>query len=156
MKVKFQVEGLKELKELLDGMGPSMRKAIYEALPKILLAPRGGGKPMYPREHSGNRPPTPYYIRGIGTQTKTHNLGNSQQMSARFDVKSGPRSFKLTNTATYATWVIGDNITANSRRRGWKSVTEIIQANMEKIKQVGIDALRFHWKGKGGRRKFGA
>lgn len=144
--VKFKVKGLKELREALDGLGVNTQRAILKLAPGIILRFRGGGKPTYPPTHSGNMPPTPYYIRGIGTQLKSRNVGNSQQMHARFQVKTTLKKFDITNTARYAPYVIGDRITKRSEARGWKSLTQITREKMEEILETGKKAIREYWK----------
>lgn len=138
MNVKVTVKGLKELQTALKRF-PAALKTTYasmrEAEMRFILDDRGGGKPMYPRETAANRPPTPYYIRGIGTQYKRGNAMNSQQMDTKFYVRKTASNYTtiLGNRASYAPYVIGNMQSAVMKRLGWKTMTQVAKNSMPKI-----------------------
>ena len=108
------------------------------------------GLRAYPPETSANRPPTPYYIRGVGTQTSLGNLGNSENYGKKWTVESESFMAKATNTASYSPDLGGENQTWWASAYGWKKlfstakamlpeIIKIYDAWMEKtIKELGL------------------
>ena len=101
----------------------------------------------YPPETEANQPPPPYYVRGVGTQTKTGNLGESQQLGSRWsettELKSKTLTGTLSNPVTYASHV---HLKATQRpfhaARGWRTVETITQEAIPQIIGFFEDAIR--------------
>lgn len=138
MRLIVKVAGVKELQAALSRFGPELVTAINKAAPSIvapILRPRGdGAKQMYPPQTSSNRPPTPFYIRGSGTQTSArHNRGNSEQMHMRFIVDAKPLKITLSNSASYARYTIGEKPSQRMRSLGWRSMIDIARERIGEI-----------------------
>ena len=99
------------------------------------------GLKTYPPETNANNPPEPYYIRGRGTQRKSHagvsyNDNSSEQYGSQWNVKSNPRQVRITNAASYSGWLAGKKQSRTMRRIGWKKITVVIQERMKHIRAI--------------------
>jgi hypothetical protein len=125
---------------------------VQEALPKTLaLAGRVCaeshllstlGLRHYPPATAANRPPTPYYIRGRGMQTKHGNTGSSERLGTRWTVYLEMYQVKISNRTTYAKWVHGDETQAKAMGRiGWKKLFETAKSQVTKYNAVYKDFI---------------
>ena len=121
-----------------------MRIATGNEIFKLVTRDRGGGKDFYPPETQANRPPAPYYERGVGTHTGNSVQATSEQMNTKFYFNvEGPRQY-IGNTASYSPYAIGDEQTPRMGVIGWQKlidsareklggIVEIWQQGMEEI-----------------------
>lgn len=105
---------------------------------------------IYPPTSEANQPPTPYYIRGTGTQTSVGNRGESKQLDKQWEKLVEIEGNGVIGTvknvnAPYAPWVHGmQGQQWYHANRGWRTVKKIatdVRANVNNIFKVG--AKRF-------------
>ena len=121
-------------KTLRNYAGRQARKGALQAVLFKIEADLG----EYPASSEANSPPTPFYIRGRGTQTASGNTLTSEQMNQRWETKIPSNNFnrgRVTNNASYSPFVIGDKQTAFHKRRGWPNVPAYTKARI-KLKQL--------------------
>lgn len=138
--IRIKVIGLKELRAKLR-RAPQRLKAVAEAAGKeaaeYILADRGGGKMFYPPETEHNRPPAPYYERGVGEHWPGGRVSRtSQQMHSRFTIKPSGLKTYIGNTARYAPGVIGDSQRPLMREIGWAKLIDAARAAKDKIARI--------------------
>jgi hypothetical protein len=130
----------------------SKLSTVKQALPKTLaLAGRVCaekellstiGLRHYPPATAANRPPTPYYIRGRGMQTKHGNTGSSERLGTRWTVYLEMYQVKISNRTTYAKWVHGDDTQAKAMGRiGWKKLFETAKSQVVKYNAIYKDFI---------------
>lgn len=94
----------------------------------------------YPPQTEANAPPTPYYIRGRGTQTASGNLGNSEDLGQKWTVKGmkGGLQQVIGNNVSYGPYVQGPGTQAAALKRiGWKDTDEVAKEEEETVlKQI--------------------
>jgi hypothetical protein len=108
------------------------------------LVIRQRGLKAYPPSGPGNKPPTPYYVRGIGTQYAGHNLGNSERYGSRFEVKPEPYGARITNDASYAQYLGGEKQAYRMKDIGWRKLIDVaheLRGNIYVIYQMWTDKL---------------
>lgn len=90
----------------------------------------------YPPPSSANMAPPPYYVRGRGTFTGKRNLNNSEKMSNRWKWEVKPMRGRvigeITNSASYAPFVVGDRQARFHKRRGWPQTKRVVEITKEK------------------------
>lgn len=80
----------------------------------------------YPPAGSGNAPPTPYWIRGVGLETKKGNKGNSERYGTQFYVQSAGYNTKIGNRASYARWLTDEKQQAQHMQKiGWRKLIDV-------------------------------
>ena len=122
-------------KEIVRAMSQAGHMAANEVLDTE-------GLRNYPASTSANQPPTPYYIRGRGTQYKSRNAGGSENLGKRWTVKRKGYSTRIGNSASYAKWVHGEEQARWMKRIGWKQLYKTFKgkkANITKIYQRMVD-----------------
>jgi len=149
--ISIEIKGIDKLlasvnqfpKEIASGMSAAGKEAS-----NVILNEQGLRK--YPSMTAANQPPTPYYIRGRGTQTATGNKMNSERFGTQFYVESKHFSTTIGNRASYAKWVSGNEQARAMARIGWRKlwdvavekrseITRIYQAWVNRIiKKVGL------------------
>lgn len=86
------------------------------------------GLRRYPGTGPGNEPPTPYYIRGRGTQYANGNDGRSERYGTQFYVE--PKSYRTTigNRASYAKYLTdADDQAKRMEAIGWRKLSEVAE-----------------------------
>ena len=142
---------VKGLDRLIKGLGRFpreiaryMSQAGHEAGEDVILKTEGLRK--YPPATSANQPPTPYYIRGRGTQYKSGNRGNSERLGTQFYVKREGWNTAIGNRASYAKYVVGEQQASFMKPKGWKKLFDVAKdkkAKIQKVYQAWVDkALR--------------
>lgn len=125
MPVKFEIKGLdtllRKFKIFKQKYPPYVTTATEESANYIL--DNTVGLRLYPPETAANRPPTPYYIRGTGTQYKSRNDYKSEQLGSRWVLKETYMATEIKNTASYAPYVHGDRQSARMAKIGWVKVS---------------------------------
>jgi len=137
--LKVRVRGLTALTEGFRRAPKAIGQAVADASTlagKRIIDTVGLGK--YPPMGPGNQPPTPYYVRGEGTQLKSKNLHNSEKLGARFHSLGEARGLgaviKLGNTASYAPYVVGDEQSRVMAKIGWRKLRDVAK---QKLSEVG-------------------
>jgi hypothetical protein len=105
---------------------------------------RQRGLKAYPPSGPGNKPPTPYYVRGIGTQYASFNAGNSERYGSRFEVKPEPYGAKIANDASYAQYLGGEKQAYRMKDIGWRKLIDVaheLRGNIYVIYQMWTDKL---------------
>ena len=94
---------------------------------------------IYPSTTEANSPPTPYYVRGMGTQTSDAvNRMESEQLDKHWqstvEVGAGEVIGRTTNPVTYAPWVHGKTKQVFFHGiRGWRWSGAILDAVSDRI-----------------------
>ena len=144
--IKIQVIGLDKVMAKLNRFPREIARYLgqagEEAAKRVILKTRG--LQLYPPATAANRPPTPYYIRGRGTQYKTRNLGNSERYGSQFFTKSEGYTTEIGNRSSYAVYVGGEKQPEHMAGKGWRKLLEVAQEKMSqitKVYQAWIDKL---------------
>ena len=124
--ITVEIKGLEELKQKFGGVPPMLRSRLARAGTRyapVLMDTQGVR--TYPPTTAANMEPTPYYIRGTGTQYASYNKGESEQYNLRFTVESRETTTIIGNTASYAKWLAGEYSQALAMARiGWKKLID--------------------------------
>jgi len=131
-KIEIDVKGADILAANLDKFSNeikfTMEAAGQEAATEIMDTE---GLKRYPPSTAANAPPTPYYIRGTGTQLKSRNLGNSEDYKNQFYAKHTTAGTLIGNRASYAKYLADEKEQATHMARiGWR---KLIDVAMEKL-----------------------
>ena len=135
--IQIEIKGLDRLIKALDKfpvqIAKNMSQAGHEAGTEI-LATRGLRK--YPPMGIANAPPTPYYVRGSGTQTASWNKQNSERLGTQFYIKRTGWTTAIGNRASYAKWVVGEAQAHFMAPKGWRKLFEVAKEKKLKIQKV--------------------
>ena len=140
--VQIEVKGLDKLIAALDRfplqIARNMSQAGHEAGTEILDTQ---GLRRYPSMTAANKPPTPYYIRGRGTQTKRGNLGNSERLGTQFYIKREGWTTHIGNRASYAKWVVGEEQARHMGPqgripKGWRKLFDVAKEKRQQIERI--------------------
>jgi hypothetical protein len=138
--IKIDIDGIEELTKAIAQypkmVGKYMGAAGQEAVKKGVFYERGLKK--YPPETDANRPPTPFYIRTIGTQYKSYNMHNSENLGKQWYVNTEDGGFttRVGNRASYAEYVVGEGQAFALGRKGWLKLMPTVYRNYQKIKFI--------------------
>jgi hypothetical protein len=137
--LSIKIEGLKELiraaVEFPLTVAKNMSQAGHEAGERVILPTRGLRN--YPPQGAGNKPPTPYYIRGRGTQLRHRNLANSERYGTQFYVKRTGWSTHIGNRASYAVWLADKDKQAKAMAKiGWRKLWDVAHEKLGDIRKV--------------------
>ena len=134
--VTIEVHGLEELKaafkqfprQVAKGMGAAGEESANEIL-------KTRGVRTYPGKTAANAPPTPYYIRGVGTETAHGNLMNSERLGTKWVVKRerGGWNVRVGNVASYADKVHGPRQVAVMAKIGWVKLTDAAEKKRTQV-----------------------
>lgn len=92
---------------------------------------------LYPPSGAGNRPPTPYYIRGVGMQYATRNTGSSEKFGSSWTTKSEGYTLIASNSASYGGFVSGDrDQAAHMAKIGWKRIIDVVNEKRVKLGKI--------------------
>jgi len=91
------------------------------------------GLRSYPEATAANQPPTPYYIRGRGTQYASGNAGNSERYGSQWTVQSTGYVTTMQNRASYASHLGGSRQVRWAGLYGWR---KLHQVGKEKVSRV--------------------
>lgn len=136
--IEIKIVGLKELQKAMDKAPDRIKRILIQAGNEVgndIILPTIGLK-SYPPETSANQPPTPYYIRGRGTETASGNLYNSERLGTQFYVKSEPLRTYIGNRASYAPGVVGEFQESIFKFIGWRRLIDVAQEKTGKIVEV--------------------
>ena len=110
-----------------------MSQAGSDASDEIL---RTKGLRSYPGQTGANKPPTPFYIRGRGTQYKSFNAGNSENYKAQWTTKTVGYKTTIGNPVSYAPHLAGDKQARAMKRIGWVKLKDATQTKMKQIQRI--------------------
>lgn len=127
MQIEVEVKGLEKVQEAFakfpDTITKNFKAAGIEAANLILGTV---GLRTYPPATAANFPPTPYYIRGRGTQYKSYNKGESERYGTKWKVSQvGGYHTKMSNTASYGRWLAGEEQAAHMAKIGWRKILDV-------------------------------
>ncbi len=135
--LEVELKGLDELNRAMKKFPKTVIKNLgaagKEAAEDIVL--RTEGLRNYPPETAANKPPTPYYIRGVGTQTQSGNYLNSERLGTKWNVTQRGAEITVSNPASYAPRVHGEEQIGTMDIIGWKKLYDTAK---KKIKQITV------------------
>lgn len=137
MPAEINVEGLRETLRSLKDFPKIVRrniKAAGEQASDEILNTRGLRN--YPPETDANRPPTPYYIRGRGTQYASGNKGNSERYGSQWRTTTRGYTTTIGNRASYARHVGGERQARAMGRIGWRKLVEVGREKVAEITRI--------------------
>jgi hypothetical protein len=125
---------LKNLSKLKGDLPHYIGAANQEAAREILDTQ---GFRAYPPATAANQPPTPYYIRGRGTQYASKNLNNSERLGTRWATETyGQLGMKISNPVTYAQYVHGTEQAAAMGRIGWRILFDVAKEKIGVLTEI--------------------
>lgn len=137
MRININVRGANELLKKMNQFPQEVRSTFAaagrEAAEDVVLGTVGLRK--YPPAGPGNSPPPPYYIRGRGTQFANRNMGNSEKLGTKFVVEPNVDTV-ISNNASYAPLVIGDEQQERMGRIGWRKLSDVAKEKTTQIADV--------------------
>lgn len=138
MTIEVEVEGLDRIIEAMKRfpkvVTKNMAAAGLESLNVILDTQ---GLRQYPPETAANRPPTPYYKRGVGMQYKDRNTGSSERYSTKWRTEVEAYIAKATNIASYAKYLADEAEQVFwARTYGWRILVRVAREKLSQI--IGI------------------
>lgn len=112
----------------------NFKMAGDEAATEVIMTE---GLKVYPPKTAANAPPTPYYIRGTGTQLKSRNMGNSEDYKAQFYAKHTSGGTIIGNRTSYAKYLAGEKDQAKVMEKyGWRKLIDVAREKLDKIKVI--------------------
>ncbi|KKN11054.1 hypothetical protein LCGC14_1030330 [marine sediment metagenome] len=113
-----------ELEQAAEGAGMEVSAEILGTV----------GVQAYPPATAANAPPTPYYIRGLGTQYASRNLGNSEQYGKRWTTEADGYTTVSKNTASYGPFLVDDLRQAGHMALiGWRKLGDVATEKKDKL-----------------------
>jgi hypothetical protein len=95
------------------------------------------GLRQYPPAGEGNVPPTPFYIRGVGTQYATKNLHNSERYGTQFYITPMTYGATIGNRASYAKWLTDETDQAQHMAKiGWRKLIDVAHEKVHQIETI--------------------
>lgn len=110
-----------------------MRDASTEASEEILNTT---GLHSYPDATAANAPPTPYYVRGQGTQYASYLKRTSQKLGTQFYVQPTAYGAEIGNRASYAEHVVGEKQAGAMAGIGWRRMIDVAEEKLDEISAV--------------------
>ena len=136
--ISIEVEGLDKLLAKLHEFPAKIRGTFVaagrEAGHRVILPTKG--LQNYPPMTDANRPPTPFYIRSKGTQTKSRNYFNSENLGKQWYMRREGLGMRIYNRASYARYVHGDEQAKAMKRIGWRKLFETAKRKRRDITKV--------------------
>jgi hypothetical protein len=134
-------EGLSITVKGMDKVLGAIQKFPREVYRYMVAAGREAGSRVlntvglrrYPPATTANVPPAPYYIRGIGTQYVSRNLGNSERYGSRFYVKPSAYGVEVGNDATYAQYLASEKQARVMETIGWRRLLDVAREKVAEI-----------------------
>lgn len=140
--ISVKVTGVDELKRSLLAFPVSSERYLAaagrEASERVIL-PTVGLR-TYPQSTAANEPPTPYYIRGRGTQRtrggSEYNDARSERLGTQWYTQSKYYGTEIGNRASYARWAYGNGQARAMERIGWRKLVDVVTEKMTEITAV--------------------
>ena len=137
-KIEIEVKGLDKIMAAFDKFPNEIRQTFKDAGKEAgteIIETTGLKK--YPPKTAANAPPTPYYIRGTGTQYKSRNRGESEDYKSQFYVKPDTGETIIGNRASYAKYLADEKEQATHMARiGWRKLIDVAREKLDKIKNI--------------------
>ena len=143
----IRIEGLESIDKLLlalkrfpQQVKRNLGAAGLEAVKRVIFPVQGLKR--YPPATAANQPPTPYYIRGRGTQYKSRHTGSSVRYGTQWYSKSQGYATEIGNRASYARWLAGEEQARHMAPKGWRKLIDVVNekmADITKVYQAWID-----------------
>jgi hypothetical protein len=136
--INLNVKGMDKvqagLKQLATAIPQTMKNITQEVGSEVLDTT---GLRSYPGLTAANMPPTPYYIRGKGTQYKSGNSGKSENLGKQWKVDN-PDTFsvRMKNDVSYAPFVNGEDQASALKAIGWRILPEVAQEKIDKLRAI--------------------
>ena len=135
--IEITVSGMKEVAAALTRFPVVIPKNLISAgKESIAMVLDTVGIRSYPPETAANRPPTPYYIRGRGTQLKRGNLGNSERYGSQWKEEIKPYEARAFNSTSYGGALGGENQVDWAEGYGWKKVFSTLKAMASEVVEI--------------------
>jgi hypothetical protein len=136
--IQIDIKGADKIVAALNKFPQEIQKnfkaAGQEAATEIIMTE---GLKVYPSKTAANAPPTPYYIRGTGTQLKSRNMGNSEDYKAQFYAKHTPGGTIISNRASYAKYLAGEEDQARVMAKyGWRKLIDVAREKLTAITTI--------------------
>lgn len=138
--IQIKVEGLDKLQEALRKfprqVGKYLGGAGKETAKRVILPTEGLQK--YPPATAANFPPTPYYIRGRGTQYKSHNTLTSERLGTQWYERTTLQNYQteVGNRSSYAKFVHGQEQARFMAPKGWRKLLEVAREKIVDIERT--------------------
>jgi hypothetical protein len=135
--LRVQVVGLDRVQRGLAKFPRQIEKYMYSAgreAASVVLKTEGLKK--YPPATDANKPPIPYYVRGLGTQTASGNTGTSENYGKRWTVKKAGYGVEVKNDASYARYLGGSKQVGWAKDYGWRKLVDVAHEKLGKIVAV--------------------
>lgn len=143
MTVHVEIIGLDRLqaafKKFPEKVNHYIGEAALQASSEVI---RTKGLKSYPPGWAGNAPPTPYYIRGRGTQTSSgHNTESSERYGSQWYVQGVPYGVKIGNEASYAPYLAGSQQVRWASSVGWRKLLDVAMEKRSRIATIFSSAI---------------
>jgi len=144
--IKIEVEGDKKIIAALTKFPKEISKYLGHAgedATKNVLFKTKGLLP-YPGLTAANKPPEPYYERGVGTHYKSGIRATSEDLGSQWYTKTKSFATEIGNRASYAKWVHGEEQAHFMGPKGWRKLTDVVREKMSdivKVYQAWVDKL---------------
>lgn len=135
--ISIKIEGIEKLVKAFNKFPHEIERtmsAAGEEASNEILDEQGLRK--YPPATPANSPPTPYYVRGKGTQYASYNKLNSEKLGTQWAIESKGFRTKISNRASYAKWVHGDEQARAMERIGWKKLFDVAKGKRHEITKI--------------------
>lgn len=136
--ISIEVEGLEKLLAKLHEFPAKIRGTFVaagrETAFRVILPTKG--LQNYPPETAANQPPSPFYIRGRGTQTKSRNYFNSENLGKQWYVRSEGLGTRISNRASYARYTHGVEQAKAMHKIGWRQLFKTAKRKVRDITKV--------------------
>jgi len=137
--LEIDIPGIDRLIAKFSGLAAAiesnLRPAGEEAAAEILDTQ---GLRRYPPMTAANAAPTPYYVRGRGTQLKNRNLNNSERYGTQWTVTNQPYTTTVSNRASYAPYLAGSRQALAMARIGWRKLHDVAAEKRDVIRGIYV------------------
>ena len=136
--VSIQVTGIEEIQAAMKKFPAEVKHGMEQAGKEAsVVILETTGLQVYPKESSANQPPAPYYERGAGTVYPSGIVSmTSETLSEHWKVSANTYKTTISNRASYARWVHGDEQASFHKPRGWRKLTEVAKEKTKAITKI--------------------
>ena len=135
--LQISIRGLAELQTKLAALPAQLQRYLSaagnEAGHEVISTE---GLQRYPPATAANAPPTPYYVRGRGTQLKSRNLGESQRYGTQWYIQVQGMRTVLGNRAGYAEWLASEHQARAMAKIGWRKLFDVAKEKVARITAI--------------------
>ena len=139
--IEIYVEGLDEVMEGFDRMPRMVGRQLVIGMEvgiDTVLNTRGLRK--YPPATEANRPPTPYYRRGVGMVRSRGIDLTSERLGTQFYAKADIHGREIIGIAgqraSYGHYVVGDKQPHHMADKGWKKMEDVFKLSGRELAQI--------------------